>query len=212
MTALIIILSILAFILLLLLLPITIKASYTDELTLKVYYLFLRFTIVPQKEKKQKTKVNKKSKEPSNKKEKKQEQKKENSTIKDILKEKGIGGLIDIIKSIANIATTAIKGILNHLIVAKLIVNISVGAHDAAETAINYGYVCAGVYPSLGIILAQLKKCKTQEINIYPNFDSKKIDINCQLLARIKPMFIIGPAIKALFRAVKLLVKIKQET
>ena len=52
MTALYIILGIIAFILLLLFLPLRIKTEYDNEIRLKIGYAFLNFTIMPQKPKK----------------------------------------------------------------------------------------------------------------------------------------------------------------
>ena len=54
MTALYIILGILAFIILLLMIPLKIDLEYDDEVRLKVGYLFLKYTILPQQPKKEK--------------------------------------------------------------------------------------------------------------------------------------------------------------
>lgn len=207
MTALMIIFAVVVIILILLLAPIHLNAVFDNELTLKLRYLFLIFTIVPAKEKKAKKK-NKSTKE--NKSEKKPEKEKKNSKIKDIISKKGISGLIDIVKEIASIATGTLADLFKHIVISKLYIDISVSDDDAAQTAINYGYICSGLYPSLGIILAQISHCKKQVINVYPDFDGNETKIDCEIRLHIKALFAISAFLKAFFRAVKLYKNIEE--
>lgn len=210
MTALIVILCIVVFFAFLLFMPIKLKAKYADDFVLKIGYLFLWFTLVPQKPKKKK--AHKKSdKSPAEKKDKKEKKENENiSQLKDIIKDKGIGGVIEILRQAINIMKGFLGGVTNHIIINRFNLSVIVATNDAADTAVNYGYACAGIYPLTSFILSAVKKIKTQSINVMPDFNKKECEITGDVYAKIKLFFLVGSLLKAGFRTLRLMINIKK--
>lgn len=196
MTALMIILGILLFFVILLVCPVTILASFETELSAKVRYLFITYTIAPQKEKKEK-------------KAKKEEPKTEEKTdtkakIKGIIEQKGLSGFLNMIKEMAAIATGAAKKLFVHLIISSISADIDVATEDAAQTALNYGYACAVVYPAMAVLVGN-SNCKKYDIKVTPNFDKKECEIHFSVKAGVKLFFIISAGLSAFFNFLKVM-------
>ncbi|MDD6489917.1 MAG: DUF2953 domain-containing protein [Clostridia bacterium] len=204
MTALWIILGIIAFIFVLLICPLAVSVVYDGELELKIRYLFLCFKILPPKEKKPKEPKPQKA-EKSEKSDTKPENKNQNQ-IKDFIKKKGTDGLIELLKKIVDIIPKATKTITSHLVISKLDINVLVVGDDAADTAMKFGYLCSAVYPIVSMIESNIKKCKHNE-NIVAGFNDSETKIYLVLKARIKPLFLISAALRALFRGIKAIAK-----
>lgn len=204
MTALWIILGIVAFIFVLLICPLSVSLIYDGEVELKIRYLFLCFKILPPKEKKPKEPKPEQPKK-TEKSDSKSEEKNKNP-IKDFIKKKGTDGLIELLKKMAEIIMKATKTITSHLVISKLDINVLVVGEDAADTAMKFGYLCSAVYPIVSIIESNIKKCNHNE-NIVAGFNDSETKIYLVLKARIKPLFIIGAALRALFRGIKAIAK-----
>lgn len=131
-------------------------------------------------------------------KEKPQEKKKEKpktSFLKNLYKGEGLTGIIDILREVSQTAQGALKNIFGHLIVKKFYIDICTACGDAAQTAILYGQVCAGVYPCAGIIVSNTK-CRSYDINIYPDFNEKaESKISVDFKGRVKLFFILKTAL-----------------
>jgi hypothetical protein len=204
MTAFIVILCILVFLSVLLACPVTIRASYKNELFAKARYLFVSYTIAPQKEKKPKAekKAKKKEEEPE---EAKDDTK---SKIKAIIEQKGLSGFLDLAKETANIATGSAKRLFQHLVISNISADIVVAADDAAQTALNYSYVCAVVYPAFAVIVGNCK-CKKYSVQVAPDFDKTESEITFSVKAKIKLFFIISASLSALFQFLKVMKRAK---
>lgn len=204
MTALWIILGIIAFIFVLLICPLSVSVVYDGELELKIRYLFLCFKILPKKEKKPKKPEPQKT-EKTEKSDNKPQDKNKNS-IKDFVKKKGIDGLIELLKKFVDIVLKAAKTVTSHLVISKLDINVLVVGDDAADTAMKFGYLCSAVYPLVSIVESHIKKCKHNE-NIVAGFNDSETKIYLVLKARIKPLFLAGAALRALFSGIKAIAK-----
>lgn len=212
MTAAVIVISVLLFIFFLLLLPVTVQAEYTDRLYVHIKYLFVKIRLLPQKEKKKKKK--KRKEESKEKKVEKEEEKKEKSSaqqIKEVLDKTGLGGFIEIIKSLAKIAKDTAFGVLEHTVIQRFEVNIKAAGEDAADCAVNYGYVCAAVYPACSLIIAPVKDCKNINIEITPDFNSRQSSVKCCVTAYISLFWLLCGVIKAAFRLLKQLINAKKQ-
>jgi len=198
MTALIITLCILLLFAILLVCPVTIRAAFETQLSAKVRYLFISYTIVPQKEKDSK-KAKKKAE--GQKAEKKEDNK---SKIKGILKQKGLGGFLSLVKEFTGIATESAKRLLKHLVISNISTEIIVATEDAAQTALNYGYVCAVIYPTFSVIIGNCK-CKKYNIRVVPDFDKSESEVAFSVKASVKLFFIISAALSALFNFLKIM-------
>lgn len=207
MTALYIIGGILLFIFIMLIIPLGFRIKYDGKATLWVQWLFIKIRLVPPKEKKKKTSP----KRAEDKKPKPNDDDKKESDIKKLYKEFGISGLLDILKRAAELLKDTALKLKKHIVLKHLDINVTVVGNDAADTATKFGYVCAGVYPAVSFISTQIK-LKKQSVNITPGFNEKETAINCDAVVKIKPLFLIGIAIGALFKAIKLMLSIKQKS
>lgn len=115
MTALIIILGIVLVLAGLLFCPVIIRASFEDELFVKARYLFLTYTIVPQKERKSKKTKKKET-------EQKEEEEKDvtQSKIKELLAQKGLRGFLGLMKEIFFIAHGSSQRLFRHLVISNI--------------------------------------------------------------------------------------------
>lgn len=212
MTALLIIIGIIAFIFILLICPLSFSLVYDDKFEFKIRYLFLCFKFFPPKEKNNKTEKNKKEKPKKQKSKKaaqqkksenKQEEQKENQ-FKNLIRQNGIEGLIELLKKVVETLLKVTEKITSHLIISKFKVNILVVGEDAADTAMKFGYVCSAVYPLVSAVDSHVKKCRHSE-NIVAGFNDSQTKVYCVLKARIKPLFLIAAFIPVLTNAVKFL-------
>lgn len=195
-----IVLAILLVIFLLMLVPVGIRASYTDSFRCVLTVGFIKFTVYPQK-------AHKKKKPSPTKTEKKQT--KEPVKKKNLIKEKGISWLFDVIKKVANLAVGALKDFFKHIIVKKLMLSITVAGDDAADTAVKYGGCCSAVYPAFGIVVSSVK-CKSCGVDISPDFDEKaSSSANLELEASIRAMWLAYLVIKHGYKGIKLLIDLK---
>lgn len=197
MTALIIILSILAVIAILLFFSVNLYIDYKeDELKLWVRYLFIKIPVYPRKEKKQRSKkAEPKKLEKTETKDKQPKEKKENfftSTIK----EDGIGAIIEILSKIIEIVKDFSSSTLKHLKVKKLKLDVISAGEDAADTALNFGYACSVIYPALGALSGLISFLKIPDVNITVDYDKKKTSASLVLQFKIKLFFLLAVIIK----------------
>lgn len=208
MTALIVIAAIILFFAFLLFMPVVFYADFVNELHLSVRYLFVKIRLLPEKPKKQK------KKEAAKRAEKKQEQKKENETadkLKEVVKKTGVGGLLEIIGEIAKIVDRGTMSIVRRIVISKLDIEIRNGGEDAAQTAINYGYISAALYPAVSVILNNVKKYKSACVQIFPDYDSRDTTVKCSVRLKIKLWWILSAAMKTLWALMKELMKLKKQ-
>lgn len=208
MTALYIILGILFFLFVLSLCSVKFYITYTDKLHIKIKYFFT-FSL-DDKAKTKKAEKSNKPKKPKSPKKKKPEKKKK-SVWRDIYDEKGVSGLINVLKYIISAAKKSSKTVINHLIVNKLKILITVADEDAAETAVKYGRVCSVIYPLVGVFLS-IFKCKSYETSVRSDFNKKETETDCFAYVKIRLIFIIIALIQALFGYIFALKKAETET
>lgn len=200
-----VILSVLLLLLVALLIPVRVCVEYKSEAKVVLKFLFIKFTLIPQKQKKKK-KRNKKGKSGDVKKKVSSKAEDDSQTgkfIKDLYKAKGIDGFVSLISELAKLAAGSLKGMFKHILFKKFDVNIKVSADNAADTAIKYGYICAGVYPAVSLVLNTVKY-KSYSVNIAPDFDEKESVTEFEMQANILLLFAVIEALKILFGFVNL--------
>lgn len=173
------------------------RISYFNELGLKISYLCFSYTIFPQKGKKRQ----KAAKDKKQKVQKKTKQKKEN-IFTSVYHEKGLNGLLRLLKALSDMAGSFLKKLFQHIRANKLSLHVAVAADDAAQTALLYGKVCAIVYPSFSM-LTQTIKCKKFEVAVVPNFKSEKSEIQGSADIKIRVAILLAAVIQALLRYMK---------
>ncbi len=206
MTALWIVLGILLFLFILLLCPVHLYATFENEFSAKVRYLFITYKVYPQPEE---TKPEQ-AQEVKEKKEK-QAENDAKSRIRGIIEQKGLSGFLEILKEFASIATGAAKKLFVHFIIDYISTDVSVADEDAAQTAILFGGICAAVYTPMGMLVNNLK-CKEYHINIVPNFQAKECKIRFHFRAHISLLFLISSSLAAFLQSIKVFKSIRQTT
>ncbi len=164
MTAIIVILCILAALLILLLLPISLRVNYKESLEVRIRYLFVSVRVFPKKAKK-------KSAEAKRKQEIKQaakEGKEDLSHIQTMLKEEGIAATASYLSEMLRLIGSAARRLLAAASM-DIRLRIIVASEDAAQTAVDYGRVCAAVYP-LEAALECLTHVRRRRVVIIPDF------------------------------------------
>lgn len=199
-----ILLGIVLFVVLVMFIPITLRASYKEEFWCAVYIGFVKLQLVPAKPKKEKKKVKKQT--PKTEQPKKATEKKPS-----LIKKYGIEWLLNLIKKVAELVVSALQDFFSHILVKRLSLSISVAGDDAADTAIKYGKYCAIVYPAVGTIV-RVVKCKGYGVDINPNFSEKaETEINFDFVARVFTFRLIGLAVKHGIKDLKLLAEVKND-
>ena len=202
MIALYIILGILLLLFLILLIKIEVLATYTQELTLTLKILFVRTTLIPPPEKKEKKKPEKKKPEPKKEEKPKKEKEKKPSYLEKLKKKKGLSGIVSLFVSIARIALGMLKGIFSHIVIKKLDVGIALSGEDSSSVALNYGKLCSAIYPAINIITAATV-CKDYNVAIEPAFYSdNETEIYADVHAYLRPIWVLAEAIKAAVKIV----------
>ncbi len=210
-------------IVLLLFCPVVVKISYHEKVSLKVGYLFPVFTVplekkeetdpkkAAKKAERQRRKEEKKKRREEKKKQKKgaesqtPEEQKENFLLTKI-KSKGLSGLIELLKELVRILGYLMDKITGHLVISRMDLQVAVASEDAAQTALNCGYVCTALFPLLSFIEQHVKKCRHREC-IFPVFTQTETKVDFVLKARIMPFFLLSGAVGSLVKALKALAK-----
>lgn len=210
MTALIVIAAIILFFAFLFFMPLVVYAHFDEELTVSVRYLFVKIRLLPEKEKKKKEKKPKPAKKKKEEKPDQNEEKDQTQLIKDILKKTGVSGFIEIVSELAGNIGKGAMNIIHHVVISNLEITIKSGSDDAAQTAINYGYYSAALYPALGILMSVVKKYKKANVQIIPDFDNNKTTVYCRCKIKLKPWWIMLHGIKTLWHLLKQFIKLKK--
>ena len=208
MIALRIILIIIAVILILLMCPLRVFVFYSDELRVKLGWLFLRFTVIPAPPEKPKKKKPEQKKKEQEEKTDKPPAKKEN-TVKKLIKDQGIEGMLELIGEILRIVTDVLRKTAKYLVINRLDIKAVIVGEDSADTAIKYGYVCSGVYPAVGALAGSAKLKKHSE-DITAGFLSEKSAAELYMKASIRPIFLLVILVPAAVRGIRLLLKIRK--
>lgn len=205
MTALIVVLAIALFFTFVFSMPAVFYIDYKEELYVSVRYLFVKFRLIPESPSKKK----KPEKIPQN-----EPEDKDNESaikkLKDTAKKSGPGGFVEILVEIAKALGKGIRGVANHIVIYKLDIEIKCSCEDAAQTAINYGHMSAAVYPALSLILGEVKKCKSKNVQISPDYNNNSTSVNCHVVFKLKVWWVVLTSVKVLFKILKQFMKLKK--
>ena len=205
MTWLYILLGIILFILLLMLIPIGFKASYTDEVKAVLLIGFIPIPVYPPKPKK-----TEKKKKPQKHKHEKPKEEKPKEKKKNLIQEKGIQWLINMIREAAKLAAGALKSFFKHLHIKSMNIQINYCGEDASDTAVKYGYYCLAVYPAVSI-LVRASKCREYSVDVSPNFnEGEKSRYAVDIQVYIRLLWIVALVFRYGFRALRLLLGLRK--
>lgn len=203
MTALYIILGIIAFFVILLSIKFAVTVHYEGDVAVSIKWLFIKINILPKHEKKPKKEKKKKEK-------KKEEPKKEDETIKEPKKKKGdnmfvrfyknrgVDGVVQLLKD----ACAALGGMFGRIGRAftfeELYIALQIGGNDSADTAIKYGEVCAGAFPAMGLFVNKAR-VKKYSIDISPDFIYNKTEARLHTQISLRPIKLINAVFVLVF-------------
>lgn len=196
MTALYIILGILAFVFLLLVIPVVLRFDYSAETSLVLKYLFFKFTLFPRAEKP--VKEEKKADKPQP----------QASKIKELKDKHGLRGLLEIFKEIARLAGAAAFRILKRVKIRELDIYAVAGGENAAETALLYGEACAVIYPVVNMVKG-VCKCRKTGVTVDADYKAKDSTAICRAVLSIRPLYIAGYGLKFIFKLIPQLMKLR---
>lgn len=200
-----ILITILLVLFLITLIPVGIKASYKNKVYCVLKIGFIKIRLLPEKPKKRKIEEKPKEKKPE-----KDNQKEKEISLKKLLKQNGVSGIINILKRIASLAVGALKDIFKHIIIRELSIDVVIGGDDAAETALNYGKACSVVYPAVSTI-TQACICRDFNVLVSPDFtDGSKSNAACKLEADIKIFWLVKAVIVHCLKALGVILKLQK--
>lgn len=213
MTALYILIAIIAFFVLLLSVKFVITVHYEDDVAVSVGWLFLKFDILPKKEKEDKPKKEKKKKKeeetPKDESEiiKEPKKKKDNMFVR-FYRNRGVSGVVQLLKDAAKALGGMFKRIGRAFLFEELFISLDVGAGDSAETAIKYGKVCSAAFPAMGLIVSTMR-VKKYSININPDFIYGKNVARLHAKISVRPIALINAVIILAFELLfKVIIKL----
>ena len=164
------VLAIILFIISLFFLRIKVKVIYNETLTVTAGILFLKFKLIPAKEKKEKPV---KTKEVIPKK-------------IEVKKEKKKSDPLEAITLIKNIITKIIEQFNKYLVVEIKELHIKVASDDAAKTALLYGAVSQSVVYLLEKINQNVKKVKTKSVAVVSDFIGSEFDARIKIIFKLR--------------------------
>ena len=215
MTALYVIIGIIAFFIVLLSIKFVVTVHYEDDIAVSVGWLFLKFNILPAKEDKPEKKKKENNKKTTEKPKETNEVVKEPKAKKDNMfvrfyKNRGVSGVVQLLKDAAKALGGMFKRIGRAFLFEELYVSLDVGASDSAETAIKYGKVCSAAFPAMGLIVSTMRVRK-YSIQINPDFLYGKNVANLHTKISVRPIALINAVIilafELLFKVVIKLLK-----
>lgn len=218
MKVLFIILGIIAFFVLLLSVKVRIYVHSEDGVSLAIRWAFLKFNILPKKEKKKKKPKKEKKKKEKKKKEEpeKEEDKKKDEKIPEPKKKNdnifvryyrnnGVSGTIELLERLMKALGGMFRGIGRAFTVEEIFISLFVGAGDSAETAIKYGKTCSKVYPIMGYLVDNLR-IRKYNLEVSPDFINGKNKARLHGSISVRPSVLIWALIvfvnRALFKVV----------
>lgn len=197
MTALFIIAGVLLFFTILLNCPVVIRVRYREDLYFRIWYLFFHYTVAPRPEPEEKQ-----EQAPA-----KAEQSKKNR-FRELLQKKGLSGFVDIFHEVSEVASKAGKELFSHLVFDQFQLEISVTGENAAQTALNYGYVSGAVGSAAGLFLGNVR-CRSYHISVNPDFQGEKSRVVFDAKAHIRLISFLYGGLRALIRVLKVIKSLK---
>lgn len=193
MLALKIIVGVLLVLFLLTLIPVQADLQFQEEFALTLRYFFLRFHILPGKEKEDE------KPEPEPEPEEKKKGGNGLAKLKNILKAKGFFGFLQAIFELIGMVAVAGKNILSCFRINRFDLYLCVGGkEDAAQGAILYGQLSAAVYSACSVLFTW-KNCRKKAVTVDLDYNSENT-VNFSARISILPLFVLKEGISLLIK------------
>lgn len=203
MLALAIIGGILLLLFLLTLLPVGIEVAFREEFALTLRYAFLRFPLLPggaeEEEPKPEPKPETKEKAGPGAAER----------LKRALRREGFWGLVQAVGEFVKEALMASGKLLSHLKLKRFDLYLCLGgAYDAAQAAILYGQLSAGVYGACGALFSVMP-CKEKGVTVDLDYSAAENTADFSACLSIRPLFVLRAGLVILWNSLPLLRKLR---
>lgn len=185
---------------------VTFSVWFCEGFSLRVGYLFFHYTVFPRPPKKGKKKTQEETR-PAGQPEQVPGLRQK---IRGLLQKRGLSGFLSALRETACAASGTAQKFFSHFHVGRFLLSISVGGGDAAQTAVEYGLVCAAVGTAAGAILSQVK-CRKWSIRINPDFSGNDSSVRFEMKAGIRLIFLIAVSVYGLVRFAGLSKKLKKQ-
>lgn len=169
--------------------PVVITFTFDKKLKVKARYLFFKYSFTDKKDKKRKHGSTKKTE--SGKAEKGRRSAEE---IKDI---------VSMTVQMTKLITGTMKKLFKKAYISKFDISVVVASEDAADTAVQYGYYCAAIYPFASLLLGTYRHTNKYSVSVYPDFDTNKTVPYANIKIRIKAFSVICKAFSFLGEYIK---------
>lgn len=191
MIALFIIGGILLLIIFLLVSSVSVHIKHDEQTTVTVRYLFFKKSVSSDDENVSKS-------------HKKRSEKQKPDYLKTLFKEKGAAAAVKELVSILKSCVKSLGSPIKHLRVPEFSLLISVATDDAAKTAVEYGAVCAAVFPCLNAARNIFKFGSSTAVSVESDFCSTESRIKLETVLKLRLVYLLCAAIKILFAVIKL--------
>lgn len=126
--------------------------------------------------------------------------------ILDIKDTHGISGLFEFFFGLLRMLTNTGSRIVGLITMPKADLLLIVRGADAAETAVQYGQMCAVVYPAFEV-LCKVKPCRNQRVSVVPDYEKGQTEGVFSVSLRIVPILVIKEGVVLVFRALAHLIR-----
>lgn len=194
--------GLLGLILLLLFSNVTLKISFYDDFKVSVGFWFLNFKVYPEKPKKQKPKeVKKVTKE------------KPKSKLKQLIEKNGLKDTLSTIFNTVKIILNALNKIASHIRIRRLKLYVTAASGDPALTGVEYGALCAVVFPFIKFLQDFVKlNERGADVSVKSDFLADKPKFELRTVIKLRVIYILKFGISALIQLVKEnIVKLNEE-
>ncbi|BED92341.1 MAG: hypothetical protein RsTaC01_0033 [Candidatus Paraimprobicoccus trichonymphae] len=188
-------LIIVVLIFLVLFLPLGLIIEYKKSLSVKLTFLGFSVNLISKK-----IKIGSKSK--------KQKTDKKNNiiSISDIIKKNGVLYLFKFARKVLTLISKFTKKILKKTKIKEFKLVLCISGEDALDISVKYGQACSVVYPSVSLINS-ICYIKNINIDIFPDFLSKKNYFEIKLDIKTKLFYVIYSVILFSLKYIKILKK-----
>ncbi len=190
MTALYIVLGIFLLLALILLSSITLKITYSSDFSFVLSYGLIKYKFAS-KNKRGKNKAKKKKAQTESKDSKK------NGYIKQSIESKGLAATVTELAEIIVTLFSEFGGLLEHLRIKKFKLFLNVASSDPAATAVEYGTVCAVVYPLVRLVEQKtVLSRKGTRVIVNSDFNSQKSELEFELKGKLRVICLLASGFK----------------
>lgn len=177
--------------------PISAHIAYDGKLLIRIRFLGIPITLVPQEEKKsKKTSLSKKKKAKTSATKKKKSSSKLKELV-ELMKQDDLAGTLRFLRAVVRLAAKTIGKLLRSITVKRFDLLVVVASNDAAVTAQRYGKVCGVLYPALASI-ESVMRIRERDIRIEPNFLMEKSVVRFDVRLRLSLWRLLGIGISLL--------------